>query len=651
MAPSSISGMDESAGQRVARVAVDMPLAHLDRPFDYLVPDALAADAVIGARVRVRFAGRLRGGFILDLADSSERDDLLSLHAVVSAEPVLHPEVARLVRAVADHYAGGFADVVRLAVPPRHGITEAAAPTLHPSCAPATGAVSLASYRWGPAFRSALEAGLSPRAAWTVVPNGDDVGDWVGGLVEAAAATLASGRGVLLLVPDADDLDRLSRRCDEVFGRGSHVSLSADLGPAARYRSFLAASRGAVRLVLGTRAAAFAPVAELGLIALWDDGNDAYAEPHAPYPHARDVAVLRAHLAGCGLLLAAHSRTAEVQRLVERSWLAPIQASPAEARHASARVSVAAPQTGRLPHEVFEVIRTGLAAGPVLVQVPRAGYLPVWVCRRCSETARCPGCRQPLAQWNEGDRRLSCPWCGPVTGEWRCPHCRGSGLRTPTVGVVRTAEEFGKAFPQTAVLHSAADHRVAGVDDRPTIVLATPGAEPPARFGYAAAVLLDTRAMLSRPDLRAAEEALRRWLAVTALVRSGDEGGTVLVVGEPGERAVQALVRLDPVGFAERELADRRDAGFPPAHKLVVLEGSEGTLIDALSLVGPVNGVEGIGPFPVPGGSDDQARVTLRCALREAPELLARVRTLQSVRAARKTEGIMRVRVDPQVIG
>ena len=120
---------------------------------------------------------------------------------------------------------------------------------------------------------------------------------------------------------------------------------------------------------------------------------------------------------------------------------------------------------------------------------------------------------------------------------------------------------------------------------------------------------------------------------------------------EPAERAVQALVRLDPVGFAERELADRRDAGFPPAHKLVVLEGSEGTLIDALSLVGPVNGVEGIGPFPVPGGSDDQARVTLRCALREAPELLARVRTLQSVRAARKTEGIMRVRVDPQVIG
>lgn len=649
--------------QLVARVAVDVPLAHLDRPFDYLVPETLAERARVGARVRVRFAGRLRTGYLLELAAGSERDDLLPLQAVVSSEPVLHPGVARLVRAVADHYAGGFADVVRLAVPPRHGLTESAAPPAHPDPLPLTsGPATLSEYRWGPAFSAALAAGRSPRAAWTVVPSGDEVGDWVGGLVEAAAATLASGRGALLLVPDADQLARLTQRCDDLFGRGSHVSLSADLGPAARYRAFLAVSRGAVRLVLGTRAAAFAPVADLGLVALWDDGNDAFAEARAPYPHAREVAVLRAHLDGCGLLLAAHSRTAEVQRLVERSWLVPIQRTPAQARHAAARVSVAAAteaalvrdpvaQTARLPHEVFQVVRNALAAGPVLIQVPRAGYLPVWVCRNCGETARCSSCRHPLAQLGDGDRRLGCPWCGPLTGQWRCPHCRGGGLRTPAIGVVRTAEEFGKAFPHTVVLHSAADRRLDAVDDRPAIVLATPGAEPRARFGYAAAVLLDTAAMLARPDLRAAEEALRRWLAVTALVRGGDEGGTVMVVGEPGERAIQALVRLDPVGFAERELADRRAAGFPPAHKLVALEGAESTLIDALTLLGPVAGVEILGPFPVPGAVDDQARATLRCPLSDAADLLSRLRTLQSVRAARKAEGSLRVRVDPQVVG
>ena len=61
--------------------------------------------------------------------------------------------------------------------------------------------------------------------------------------------------------------------------------LTADLGLAQRYRSFLALSRGAVRIVVGTRAAAFAPVHDLGLVALWDDGDDLYADQHAPYPH------------------------------------------------------------------------------------------------------------------------------------------------------------------------------------------------------------------------------------------------------------------------------------------------------------------------------------------------------------------------------
>ncbi len=117
----------------VVSVAVDVPLAHLDRPFDYLVPEELRAQAVPGCRVRVRFAGRQVNGFILGLSDGSDYPDLKPLHAVVSAEPVLTEQVAGLVRAVADHYAGSFADVVRLAVPPRHGITEKADPPRYPA--------------------------------------------------------------------------------------------------------------------------------------------------------------------------------------------------------------------------------------------------------------------------------------------------------------------------------------------------------------------------------------------------------------------------------------------------------------------------------------------------------------------------------------
>src|SRR5580698_10733920 len=105
-----------AADNPVARIAVDLPLAHLDRPFDYLVPAKLADQARPGVRVRVRFAGKLTDGFVLDRVDSSEHQGRLSyLERVVSAEQVLAPEIAGLARAVADRYAGTLADVLRLA--------------------------------------------------------------------------------------------------------------------------------------------------------------------------------------------------------------------------------------------------------------------------------------------------------------------------------------------------------------------------------------------------------------------------------------------------------------------------------------------------------------------------------------------------------
>ena len=98
-----------------------MSLPHLDRPFDYLVPATMATSAVPGAQVRVRFAGQLASGFVLARLTASDHPGRLGyLERVVAAEPVLTPEIARLARAVADRYGGTLADVLRLAIPPRH---------------------------------------------------------------------------------------------------------------------------------------------------------------------------------------------------------------------------------------------------------------------------------------------------------------------------------------------------------------------------------------------------------------------------------------------------------------------------------------------------------------------------------------------------
>jgi primosomal protein N' (replication factor Y) len=157
----------------VARVAVDVPLSHLDRPYDYAVTAEQDEAAVPGARVRVRFSGRLCDGFILDRVAASEHVGALAgLHKIISSEPVLTAEIATLIRRVADHYAGTFADVMRLAVPPRHAATERAAPVrrdVQLAEAPLGG--PLDGYPTGARYLQAIRDGGRPRAFWQVTPT------------------------------------------------------------------------------------------------------------------------------------------------------------------------------------------------------------------------------------------------------------------------------------------------------------------------------------------------------------------------------------------------------------------------------------------------------------------------------------------------
>ena len=393
---------DQAVSERlpVARVAVDISLPHLDRPFDYLVPASMDEAAGPGVRVRVRFAGQLVDGYLLERVQTSEHQGRLArLERVISPEPVLTPEIFDLARAVADRYAGTLADVLRLAIPPRHATAEREAPAAgtaraeHAPAPPDPG--SWSRYPAGAAFLAGLAEGRPVRAAWSALPGPE----WPAEIAVAAATTAAAGRGVVIVVPDARDLDRVDAALTETGL--DHVCLAADLGPAERYRRWLAVRRGLVRVVAGTRSAMFAPVAGLGLVVLWDDGDDLHAEPRAPYPNAREVLALRAHRTGAAALIGGFARTAELTQLVAGGWARPLAGSAEALRQAAPRVRAApdeaelardaAAMTARLPSLALRTARQaltggarpglageahgGLAPGPVLVQVPRRGYL------------------------------------------------------------------------------------------------------------------------------------------------------------------------------------------------------------------------------------------------------------------------------------
>ncbi|MDT7650800.1 MAG: hypothetical protein QOI36_2206 [Pseudonocardiales bacterium] len=684
----------------VARVAVDVALAHLDRPFDYRVPEHLHAVAVPGVRLRVRFAGRLVDGFLLErLAESAHPGTLAWVEKVVSPEPVLTTEVAALCRAVADRYAGVLADVLRLAVPPRHAKVEAEVPPqrARPVAAPGERRAWLR-YPRGPALLDALAGGRSAHAVWQALPGVC----WPERLAEAAAATVAAGRGALLVVPDQRDVAALHAACVGRLGADAVVALTAELGPAERYRRWLAVRRGHVQVVVGTRSAAFAPVERLGLLAVWDDGDDLHAEPRAPYPQVRDVLVLRAHAAGAALLVGGFARTAEAHLLVESGWAREVVAERATVRAVMPRVTALGETDGqlardpdsraaRLPHLAFEAARSALTAGrPVLVQVPRSGYLPWLACGTCRETVRCRHCAGPLGLTGHGPRGRPggavpgpagaltsvaapdaasaglphCRWCGRADSAFRCPACGSRRLRAGVVGSGRTAEELGRAFPGTTVRSSGGGAPVlAEVAARPELVVATPGAEPRAAGGYGAALLLDGWALLSRPDLRVAEETLRRWLGAAALVVPHTDGGRVVVMADAAIPVVQSLVRWDPAGHAAAEFASRAEVGFPPAVRMAAVEGTAAAVADVLAELPEV--VEVLGPVeldPVGTGSGSFAntadeppeireRALLRVPRADGRTMVAALHAAQAVRTARKEPDPVRVRLDPVEIG
>ena len=530
----------------IARVLPMLSVPHLDRDFDYLVSADQSDDAQPGVRVRVRFNGRLVDGFLLERRSETDHVGKLGwLDKVVSGEPVLTHDIRRLADAVAARYAGTRADVLRLAVPPRHAAVEKRpAPQPAPLSPPPVDTGAWSAYTGGAEFVAALGDGRAARAVWQALPGEA----WPQRLAEVAAVTAASGRGVLAVVPDQRDVDRLHAAALALLPETHVVALSAGLGPAERYRRWLSALRGAARLVIGTRSAAFAPVCDLGLVLVWDDGDDALAEPRSPYPHAREVAMLRAHQLRCAAVIGGYGRTAEAHALVRRGWAHDLTAPRGTVRARAPRVVALedsayaqerdpAARTARLPSMALDAARGALkAAAPVLVQVPRRGYVPALACGRCRTIARCRHCTGPLSLPDRDAPGAVCRWCGREEVALHCAACGSDAVRAVVVGARRTAEELGRAFPGVAVITSAGDDVVSTVAQRPALVIATPGVEPVAEGGYGAALLLDAWALLGRQDLRAAEDTLRRWMAA-ASITTDDSTAKTTKVTMPGRRA------------------------------------------------------------------------------------------------------------------
>ncbi|WP_104176646.1 hypothetical protein [Cryobacterium sp. Y50] len=611
----------------VARVLIDSPLPQLDHLFDYGVPAELVGQVAVGVRVKVPFrsGGRVVDAYVIELFDprseSASTTDaaycgaLSPLDSVVSTAVVLTPAVWKLARRLADRAAGNASDIIRLAVPPRQvrvekawlaaraALTDSSSDAQTATPAPSTASIALAA----PAFvgypTGRLDSAIieHQRVAVAAIPelvqleDGTTIGRWAQTLAELAVATLGTGQTAILCVPDFRDQDQVQAALAQLaptlpLSRVDARQLNPD-----RYRAFLACLEPVPRIILGNRSAVYAPAQDLGLIALWDDGDPLYTEPLSPYVNTRDAALVRQADSDSALVFLGHSRSVETQRLVELGYLADV--SPAADRHP--RIIPTDYQSepdqqaraARIPSAAWQAAREALGHGPVLVQVASPGYAPMLACQSCKKAARCTHCQGPLGL-KSASAVPSCRWCGALAAGWTCAQCEGTKLRVVTLGTGRTAEELGRAFPGARVIVADGDHTIQTLGAEPALVIATRGAEPVPTGGYRAILILDGERMLARESLRVGEDCLRWWANAAALAAPG---APVILAGVGGALA-RALNAWRPNIFAASELADRRQLRFPPAVRVASVTGTAADVDVALADLGTVAGLDVLGP-------------------------------------------------------
>ncbi|PJM76007.1 primosomal protein N' [Bifidobacterium simiarum] len=629
----------------IARVMIDVQATHLGRTFDYLVDERSSKDAQPGVRVRVRFGHKLLDGFVWQRADRSDTpsSSLRFLERVISPRVVLSEQMRRDVTRIADTFGGTVANILRVAVPPRSAkvdreytagdravrrrADELAAMLADPDLKGFARIES--SYSGARDLRDALNARTGSTVIWDDLP-GPRL--WAKDLAWAVAHTLMIGRSAVVVLPDMRHVADMARSLaayglkpykpsDNGVWSGDVAALEASMAPELRYRSYMAVATGAVRCVIGVRAAMYAPVEGPALFAIVDDAAYQNADGLMPYANARDVLELRAREHGGVFIAAGHARSPLSQWQADHGrHVVQLHALPSVAKDATPWIRwlnreelarLADPAIGaRVPHTAVSVINRALKTGPVLLSVPYRGAGTVLACARCHRQARCPKCAGPLTAMP--DAAAQCRWCGAAAVDWTCRECGGDRMRAVRIGAEGTMQELRGLFRGVPIMVSTPNQPRGIIEDvvgKPQIVIATPGAEPrvvPMRPGpsgesagaagtatssaYQAVVILDAWTSLYAPGIDARVDALTAWMRAAALCAPRTRGGQVLLVGEADPALAHSLVVWDPRILASRELAEREETVLPPVVAAAAVWGDLKAVMTALDRIGALTG-------------------------------------------------------------
>ena len=405
--------------------------------------------------------------------------------------------------------------------------------------------------------------------------------------LQAIAHELDYGRGAIVLVPEISLTPQTVRRFAGRFGDRVAVLHSA-LSDGERYDEWHRIRTGAARVVVGPRSAVFAPVKDLGLIVVDEEHDTSYKQDETPRYNARDVAVVRATIENCRVVLGSATPSLETWFNVKQGKYAMASIAARVAGRSMPEVHVvnleeesaayaSAPIFSKfLLDAISERIRRG---EQTILFLNRRGYSRVLECRGCGHVMTCPNCSVAYT-YHSVDSCLRCHVCGgwtppPVS----CPECGAHEFSYTGVGTQRAEQALRKCFPHARILRMDADStsRKDSHDDilsrfrarEADVLIGTQMIAKGLDFPNVTLVgVLNADASLNMPDFRAAERTFQLIAQVSGRAGRAEKPGEVFIqTFHPDEFVIRAAAEADFERFAAAELEERKAAGLPPFTK------------------------------------------------------------------------------------
>jgi primosomal protein N' (replication factor Y) len=545
-----------------ARVVVESDLLQLDREFDFLVPENLSQSVRVGQRVRFQLGRtkKLASGFIasLPLESAFATSELVE---IVDLEPVVKEEIFKLARQVANRQAVALGEILQ------HAVVEHM-PRITKTI-PESNQEVLVEVPEIPGITSLAKRSAVLTSARSLTHEGMRYPDWCWLFLLAAVESIQAGKSAILIVPERDQISQLAALFSSMGLKGFISNWLPGAKKSDRFTNFHRALSQESSIVIGSRSAIYAPVRNLGVIALFDDGDDSLREQGSPHTHAREISLMRA-TDDVKLLFAANYRSLEIQRLVEIGYLTDL-----DIKLPPARISYS-PPSQRLDAASFKLMRDALEDGPVLVLIPRKGNSATVYCAGCDQRLICNNCKGPIWENEKGEYR--CRVCQGISHS--CAACGSNKLRRGRTGSTRTAAEFGKAFPGITISEFTSDTMPTAIKKSKHLVLATPGSAPRVQNGYAALLILDSDVWLAMPQLRSEQRAIRDWMEAIELL---SDTGRAHIAGVDQDLG-QALSLGQHRALATNAFREVNSLSLPPAARIATLEGTQDTISQALEL-------------------------------------------------------------------